>query len=96
MGCEESQLNKISDPEADLPSKEHKHPKKKNQFERLHRRGPTEKIFENVKKIDRVKTPEDLEFIEKTISKHFLLFKLSKHERREFANAMNAYETELD
>ena len=35
-----------------------------------------------------------MEFIEKAISKHFLLFKLSKHERRELANAMNAFQTE--
>lgn len=34
-----------------------------------------------------------MDFIEKAISKHFLLFKLSKHERRELANAMNAFET---
>ena len=32
-------------------------------------------------------------FIERAVSKHFFLFKLSRHERREVANAMELYET---
>ena len=37
-----------------------------------------------------------LRFLNGSLSKHFLLFKLSKFERKELANAMNAYQTEAD
>ena len=83
MGCEESQISKIVVSDSDIPEKEIKHlKKKKNQLEPLHGKIPDDTVFENVKKIDKVKTPEDLDFIIRTISKHFLLFKLSKHERK--------------
>ena len=79
MGCEESQLALPVSSDVDLPEIGQKSgKKKKNQLDRLHGRSPTEKIFENVKKVDKAKSAEDLEFIEKTISKHFLLFKLSR------------------
>lgn len=37
----------------------------------------------------------DFEFIERVISKHFLLFKLSKQERRQLAIVMEAYEADI-
>lgn len=48
---------------------------------------------ENITRLDLPKSAPELEFIERAISKHFLLFKLTKQERRELAYAMEAYST---
>jgi hypothetical protein len=53
----------------------------------------SEEVHENIRRVDLPKSAPELEFIEKAISKHFLLFKLTKQERRELAYAMEAYET---
>lgn len=68
--------------------------RKQNKLEKINGRISIEGICENVEPLDLTKTNQDIEFIERIINNHYLLYKLGKQERRYLAGAMESYHIE--